>query len=109
MTGRAYTTHDLAEQDGNELAAECLAEILNAPNQAAGVTALTNDPMMANLIAVKGANIATMSSKEMADLTEKRHDNVKRLIETLASKGVITLPQIEEVTNDGPGVPAYLI
>jgi phage antirepressor YoqD-like protein len=44
-----------------------------------------------------------MTSKEMADLTEKRHDNAKRTIETLANQGVIALPQIEEVANDGPG------
>lgn len=45
----------------------------------------------------------TMTSKEMADLTEKRHDNVKRTIETLANQGIISRPQIEEVSNDGPG------
>jgi phage regulator Rha-like protein len=45
----------------------------------------------------------TMTSKEMADLTEKRHDNVKRTIDTLANQGVISRPQIEEVSNDGPG------
>lgn len=38
-----------------------------------------------------------MTSLEMADLTGKRHDNVRRLIETLAEKAVISLPQIEEV------------
>lgn len=31
------------------------------------------------------------------------HDNVKRTIETLGGKGVVTLPQIEEVKNNGPG------
>lgn len=45
----------------------------------------------------------TMSSREIADLVEKRHDNVKRTIETLAESGVIRLPQIEEVPNPGPG------
>lgn len=45
----------------------------------------------------------TMSSREIAELVEKRHDNVKRTIETLADKGVITLPQFEEVSNTGPG------
>ena len=39
----------------------------------------------------------TMTSLELAELTEKRHDNVKRLIENLANQGVISLPQIEEV------------
>ncbi|MCD0493886.1 phage antirepressor KilAC domain-containing protein [Chromobacterium violaceum] len=45
----------------------------------------------------------TMSSREIALVVEQRHDNVKRTIETLGNKGVITLPQIEEVSNDGPG------
>nr|WP_232370133.1 KilA-N domain-containing protein [Xenorhabdus lircayensis] len=42
---------------------------------------------------------ATMSSVEIAKLVNKRHDNVKRTIETLAKRGVIQLPQIEEVNN----------
>lgn len=46
---------------------------------------------------------ATMCSREIAGLVEQRHDNVKRTIETLGARGVITLPQIEEVTNEGPG------
>lgn len=46
---------------------------------------------------------ATMSSREIADLVEKRHDNVFRTIETLLARGTIALPQIEEVANDGPG------
>jgi phage regulator Rha-like protein len=41
----------------------------------------------------------TMSSQEIADLVGKRHDNVKRTIETLAKGGSIQLPQIEEVKN----------
>lgn len=48
-------------------------------------------------------NVArTMSSREIADLVEKRHDNVKRTIGNLMDAGVI-LPQVEEVSNDGPG------
>lgn len=42
----------------------------------------------------------TITSREIAELVEKRHGNVKRTIETLAEGGVITLPQIEEVLND---------
>lgn len=36
-----------------------------------------------------------MSSREMATLTETRHDNVKRAIDTMVQKGVIANPQIE--------------
>jgi phage antirepressor YoqD-like protein len=45
----------------------------------------------------------TMSSREIADLVEKRHDNVLRTIENLTARGAIALPQSEEVPNDGPG------
>lgn len=38
----------------------------------------------------------TMTSREIADLVEKRHDNVKRTIENLISQGVIVHPQIED-------------
>ena len=38
-----------------------------------------------------------MSSREIADLVEKRHDNVKRTIESLIQAGVIKSPQIEEI------------
>jgi phage antirepressor YoqD-like protein len=44
-----------------------------------------------------------MTSREIADLVEKRHDNVIRTIENLVIAGVITPPQFEEVLNDGPG------
>jgi phage regulator Rha-like protein len=37
-----------------------------------------------------------MSSREIAELTGKRHDNVKRTIDTLAVDQVISFPQIEE-------------
>lgn len=47
--------------------------------------------MMNNLI----TNKPSMSSLEIAELVEKRHDNVKRTIVTLASKDVIRSPQIE--------------
>ena len=47
-------------------------------------------------------NAMSMTSQEIADLVEKRHDNVKRAIETLADRGVIVHPQIEDV----PGTDA---
>lgn len=51
----------------------------------------------------------TMTSREIADLLECRHDNVKRTIERLAERGVIELPPMEEIktaTNIGT---VYLI
>lgn len=53
-------------------------------------------------IAVTGT--ATMTSREMADLTEKRHDNVKRTIDSLAESGVISRPQIEAGEKSANGV-----
>lgn len=44
-----------------------------------------------------GNNPLTMSSHEVADLTQSRHDNVKRTVERLAQAGVISLPPLEEV------------
>lgn len=44
-------------------------------------------------------SIVTMSSREIAELVESRHDHVKRSIERLAAKGVIQLPPMEEVKN----------
>jgi phage regulator Rha-like protein len=38
----------------------------------------------------------TMSSREIAELVELRHDNVKRTINTLVERGVIVRPQIED-------------
>lgn len=55
---------------------------------------------MNNLI----SNKPSMTHKEIAGLVNKRPDNVKRTIETLAGSGVIRLPQIEdfeEINNLG--------
>lgn len=49
-------------------------------------------------------NEATMTSREIADLVEKRHDNVKRTIETLVDRGAISQPQIEDGPKSGNGV-----
>ena len=51
-----------------------------------------------------------MSSQEIADLVGKRHDNVKRTIETLVERGTIQLPQSEEVKNHlGQTVEQYQV
>lgn len=46
---------------------------------------------------------ATMSSREIADLVESEHDDVKRSMERLAARGVITLPPLAEVSNPRSG------
>lgn len=43
-----------------------------------------------------------MSSKEIAELLDARHDNVKRAIERMAGLGVFTLPPVEEVSGTDP-------
>lgn len=40
-----------------------------------------------------------MTSQEIADLVQSRHDNVKRTVERLAESGVIKLPPTEGVKN----------
>lgn len=60
---------------------------------------------MNNLMRATASGEPTMSSVEIADLLEKRHDNVKRTIEALATKQVIGLPQSEEY-RDTLGRPA---
>lgn len=53
----------------------------------------------------------TMSSREIAELTGSRHDNVKRTIERCAEKGALTLPQLEETSfkgKDGRGQTAMV-
>jgi len=60
---------------------------------------------------LQSQNVARkMSSQEIADLVGKRHDNVKRTIETLVERGTIQLPQFEEVKiHLGQSVTVYQI
>lgn len=55
-------------------------------------------------LTLKNNTELTMTSKEMAELTEKRHDSVKRTIESLASAGVIGQPQIVDGEKAGNNV-----
>lgn len=62
--------------------------------------------------AILGNQLTTMSSREIADVVQKRHDNVKRTIETLADKGLVRFTQSEETSHEGPGsrpVEVYLV
>ncbi|WP_074914229.1 Rha family transcriptional regulator [Ectopseudomonas toyotomiensis] len=46
---------------------------------------------------------ATMTSLEIAELVNSNHADVRRSIERLAERGVVTLPPLAEVSNAGPG------
>lgn len=54
--------------------------------------------MTGDIIASWGQPV-TMSSREIADLVEARHDSVKRTIERLAEKGVIARPPMVDVAE----------
>ena len=56
----------------------------------------------------QGGDAVTMSSHEIAELVGKRHDNVKRTIESLAAGRVIELPQIEEIPTATKPVSVYV-
>lgn len=46
----------------------------------------------------------TMSSREIAEIVNSRHDNVKRTMETLENKALITFTQSEEKGNGRPAI-----
>ena len=51
-----------------------------------------------NALTISGGSAAnlTMSSREIAELVDSRHDSVKRTVERLAERGVIGLPPLVE-------------
>lgn len=54
----------------------------------------------------------TMSSREIAELVESRHDSVKRSMETLRDKGLISFTQSVETSHSGAGarpVDVYVV
>jgi phage regulator Rha-like protein len=65
----------------------------------------TSSEIEMNLPAIAQSQAIRMTSEEIATVVNQRHDNVKRTIETLAKKGVIAFPQIEEkpATGGRPG------
>jgi phage regulator Rha-like protein len=56
---------------------------------------------MNNIMSISNPEALTMSSREIAELVEKRHDNVKRTIEILGKQGFISVPQIEDRKKGG--------
>lgn len=63
---------------------------------------------MNQLMTIAQAATLTMSSQEIADLVESRHDNVRRTIERLAERGVIALPPMEEKPTAGRPAVEYV-
>ena len=49
---------------------------------------------MNSSVALKDGFVKTMSSKQIADVVNSRHDSVKRTIERLVEKGVISQPPL---------------
>lgn len=61
---------------------------------------------------IKATPSLTMSSKQIAAVVDKRHDNVKRTIENLANQSVISFTQTEETSHQGAGsrpVAVYVV
>lgn len=54
------------------------------------------------------AQSMTMSSREIADLVDSRHDSVKRTIERLANQGVIAQPPLVDVQDSGGNNRTYV-
>lgn len=51
----------------------------------------------------------TMSSREIAELLESRHDNVKLSMERLAANGVISFTSSQETSHEGSGARPVLV
>jgi phage regulator Rha-like protein len=49
-----------------------------------------------------------VTSKDLSEMVESRHDNVKRVIKTLAEQGIIEFPQIEEIQTATKPVSVYI-
>lgn len=54
-------------------------------------------------------NELTMSSREIADLLDKRHDSVKRSMERVQSSGAIRLTPSVDVNEQGQSVTSYTV
>lgn len=54
---------------------------------------------------IQSRNSPAMSSREISDLVDSRHDSVRRTVERLAQRGVITLPPMVDKPSTG-GRPA---
>lgn len=70
------------------------------------------DLSIMNALAVPSTAPITMSSREIAELVESRHDSVKRSIERLRDQGVVSFTPSVETSHEGAGarpVEVYLV
>ena len=58
---------------------------------------------MQNAIIIETITNLTMSSREIAELVESRHDSVKRCIERLSDKGLVSFTPAVETSHEGSG------
>ena len=71
-------------------------------------TSIVTQPHPRRPALISGAEPAmAMSSQEIADLVESRHDSVKRTIERLANQGVIAQPPLVDVQETGGNNRTY--
>lgn len=57
---------------------------------------------------ITAGNTLTMSSREIAELVDSRHDSVRRTVERLAERGVIALPPLVEKATAGRPSAEYV-
>lgn len=64
----------------------------------------THDSRLVPSLAIHGANAElTMSSRDIADLIDARHDSVKRTMERLQERDIISFSPVVETSHDGAG------
>ena len=63
----------------------------------------TNGENSVNNLTTIDAAAQTMTSLEISEVVKSNHADVRRSIERLAERGVITLQPLAEVSNPGPG------
>jgi|GEM_PF-876813 len=64
-------------------------------------------PTMVNIMDLITSNTLTMTSQEIADLVESRHDHVKRSIDRLVKAKAIKLPPMKEIKTATKPVSVY--
>ena len=92
--------------------AEAVASVVTETAPALSPTLEKRTMETSHIIPMASSDALTMSSREIAELVEKRHDNVKRTMEMLSGRGLIRFTHGEETSHDGAGarpVVTYLV